>query len=64
MIAVNPAREVHLVEGRDGEIPAVAAPGATSEQRTVSEGAVVVYRYSGLPASEPYKLRIVYITDA
>ena len=59
----NPAHEAHLVEGRDGEIPTFLAPAASAEERTVSSGTEVVYRYSGLPASGQYKLRVVYLGD-
>lgn len=57
----NPALEAHLVEGRDGEIPAFLAPAASPEERTISEGAEVVYRYSGLPTGARYQLRVVYL---
>ena len=57
----NPAQEAHLVEGRDGEIPALLAPGATPSERTISGGAAVVYRYSGLVPSAKYKLRVAYL---
>lgn len=59
----NPAREAHLAEGRDYEIPASSAPGATLEERTVSRGREVIYRYSGLPLKERYKLRVVYLSE-
>ena len=59
----NPAQEAHLVEGRDGEIPAFLAPTASPEQRTISGGAEVVYRYSGLVPGGRYKLRVVYLGD-
>jgi hypothetical protein len=59
----NLAREGHLVRGENGEIPVRSAPGASLEERTYSGGDVVVYRYSGLPSSEKYKLRVVYLSD-
>src|ERR1035437_8447110 len=59
----NPAHEAHLVEGRDGEIPAFLAPAASPEEKTISGGAEVVYRYSGLPPNGRYKLRVVYLGD-
>ncbi len=59
----NAAHETHLVEGRDGEIPAFLAPKASPEERTISGGAAVVYRYSGLPPNGRYKLRVVYLGD-
>ena len=59
----NPAQEAHLVEGRDGEIPAFLAPTASLEERTISGGAEVVYRYSGLAPGGRYKLRVVYLRD-
>ena len=59
----NAAHEIHLVEGRDGEIPAFLAPKASPEERTISGGAEVVYRYSGLPPNGRYKLRVVYLGD-
>ncbi len=57
----NPAHEAHLVEGRDGEIAASLAPMATPEERTISEGPEVLYRYPGLAPGERYKLRVVYL---
>src|ERR1019366_4618768 len=51
----NPAQEAHLVEGRDGEIPAFLAPKASPEERSISGGAEVVYRYSGLATGARYK---------
>jgi beta-galactosidase len=59
----NPAHEAHLVEGRDGEIPAFLAPAASPEEKTISGGAEVVYRYSGLVPGGRYKLRVVYLGD-
>lgn len=59
----NSAREAHLVEGRDAEIPASSAPGASREDRTTSEGSEVVCRYSGLAPGDRYKLRVVYLSD-
>lgn len=57
----DPAREAHLVEGRDGEIPAFMAPSASPQERTISQGTQVVYRYSGLSPAQRYKLRVVYL---
>lgn len=63
----NSAREPHLVEGLNGEVAAISAPEASLEERTFSEplggGREVVYSYSGLPSSERYKLRVVYLSD-
>ena len=59
----NPAREGHLVKGENGEVPVRSAPGASLEERTFSGGEVVIYRYSGLPSSERYKLKVVYLSD-
>jgi hypothetical protein len=59
----NPAHEAHLVDGRDGEIPAFLAPAASPEQRTISGGSEVVYRYSGLAPGARYKLRVVFLGD-
>jgi hypothetical protein len=59
----NPAQEAHLVEGRDGEIPAFLAPKASPEEKTISGGSKVIYRYSGLEPSARYKLRVVFLGD-
>jgi hypothetical protein len=59
----NSAQEAHLVEGRDGEIPTFLAPSASPVEKTISAGAKVVYRYSGLKPSAQYKLRVVYLGD-
>ncbi len=59
----NPAHEAHLVEGRDGEIPAFLAPAASPEDRSISGGSKVVYRYAGLAQAAQYKLRVVYLGD-
>jgi hypothetical protein len=60
----NWTREPHLVKGMDGEVPATSAPGTSHEERSFSHGDDVVYRYSGLPSSERYKLRVVYLSDS
>lgn len=57
----NSAHEGHLVEGQDGEIPALLAPTASPEERTISQGAEVEYRYSGLAPDGRYKLRVAYL---
>ena len=57
----NPAHEAHLVEGRDGEVPASLALTASPEERTFSGGAEVVYRYAGLVPGGRYRLRVVYL---
>ena len=59
----NPSQEAHLVEGRDGEIPTFLAPTASPVERTISGGAEVVYRYSGLTPEGRYKLRVIYLGD-
>jgi len=59
----NPAQEGHLVEGRDGEVPAFLAPKASAEERSISGGAKVVYRYAGVAAGARYKLRVVTLGD-
>jgi len=60
----NWAREPHLLRGVDSEVAATSAPGASREERTFSQGDEVVYRYVGLPGSERYKLRVVYLSDS
>jgi len=57
----NPAHEAHLVEGRDGEIPASLAPTASPAERTFSGGEEVAYRYAGLAPAGRYRLRVVYL---
>src|SRR5271157_1160527 len=59
----NSAREAHLVDGRDAEIPSSLAPRASPEERTTSGGEEVVYRYSGLAPDQRYKLRLAYLSD-
>ena len=60
----NPLQEAHLVvEGKGGQYAASLFPDATLQERTYSDGNLVIYKYPGLPSTARYKVRAVYLSD-